>query len=55
LTSGHERDQLLGRIRTLVRQVNRADRANGASVHAQRREIERLKLVLAESVKRNPN
>jgi hypothetical protein len=48
-----ERDQLLERIRALVR--NRADGANRASMRAQTREIERLKQALAESVKRHPN
>jgi hypothetical protein len=49
-----ERDQLLARIRTLVREVNREKGANGASMGAQMREIERLRLALAEWVKRNP-
>lgn len=49
-----ESDRLLARIRTLVQQTDRGDGADGATVRAQRREIEHLKLQLAEIVKRNP-
>jgi hypothetical protein len=46
--------ELLGQIRTLVREVNRENGAHRASRGAQTREIERLKLALADWVKRNP-
>jgi flagellin-like hook-associated protein FlgL len=47
-------DGLLERIRTLVAQTNHGS-ASGATLHAHRREIERLKSQLAECVKRNLN
>ena len=49
-----EPDRLLQRIRTLVQQSNGSDGSDGATVRAQRREIEQLKSQLAEIVKRNP-
>lgn len=54
MAAKRERDQLLGRIRALVRQANRDEGATGLRMRAQRWEIERLKLALAECVKRNP-
>jgi hypothetical protein len=49
-----ETDRLLQRIRTLVRETARGDGSNGATLRAQKREIEQLKSQLAEIVKRNP-
>jgi hypothetical protein len=49
-----ESDRLLHRIRTLVRQTDRGLGSDGATLRAQRREIEHLKFQLAEIVKRNP-
>jgi hypothetical protein len=49
-----ETDRLLQRIRELVGQTDRGDGASGATVRAQKREIEELKSRLAEVVMRNP-
>jgi hypothetical protein len=49
-----ETDRLLQRIRTLVQQTDRGGAVSGATVSAQKREIEHLKSQLAEIVKRNP-
>jgi hypothetical protein len=47
-----ESDQLLQRIRSLVRESERVDGRDGVELEAQRREIDRLKSELAEAVKR---
>jgi hypothetical protein len=47
-----DRDQLLARIKRLVQQVGDDD-APAAAPQAQRRELERLKSELAESVRRD--
>jgi hypothetical protein len=47
-----ESDQLLQRIRSLVRDSERVDGRDGVELEAQRREIDRLKSELAEAVKR---
>jgi hypothetical protein len=49
-----ETDRLLQRIRALVQQTDRGNGADGATVRAQKRQIEQLKSQLAEIVKRNP-
>jgi hypothetical protein len=49
-----ETDRLLHRIRTLIHPAGVHDGRNAASLRAQKREIDRLKLELAECVKRNP-
>jgi hypothetical protein len=47
-----ESDQLLQRIRSLVRDTGRVDGRDGVELEARRREIDRLKSELAEAVKR---
>jgi hypothetical protein len=47
-----ESDQLLQRIRKLVRASDRDDGATSVGLEAQRREIDRLKSQLADVVKR---
>jgi hypothetical protein len=49
-----ETDRLLHRIRALIQRSGATDVRNAASLRAQKREIDRLKLELAECVKRNP-
>jgi hypothetical protein len=49
-----ETDRLLHRIRTLIQRSGASNARNDASLRVQRREIDRLKLELADCVKRNP-
>jgi hypothetical protein len=51
LSPRRESDQLLQRIRTLVRESGRDDGRSGIELEAQRREIDRLKAELADVVK----
>jgi flagellin-like hook-associated protein FlgL len=51
LSPRRESDQLLQRIRTLVRESERDNGRSGVELEAQRREIDRLKSELADLVK----